>query len=45
MRKIKKSNGESPHSIDEHNYYVKVRRKEGCPKCRKGSKIVHESEI
>ena len=45
MRRIKKSTEESSHSIGEHNYYIKVRRKDGCPKCKNGSKIVHESEL
>jgi len=42
MRRKKILNEES-HGIDEHNYYIK--RKKQCPKCIKGSKIVHESEL
>ena len=42
MRKIKKLN-EEPHGINEHNYYIK--RKKQCPKCNKGSRIIHESEL
>ena len=44
MRRIKKLSEEPPHSIGEHNWYIK-RKKDGCPRCKEGSKIVHESEL
>lgn len=45
MRRIKKLSEEPPHSIGEHNYYIKYGREKVCPKCKNGSKIVHESEL
>jgi len=45
MRRIRKLSEEPSHGIDEHNYYIRYHKKDGCPKCKKGSKIVHESEL
>jgi hypothetical protein len=45
MRKIRKLSEEPPHSINEHNYYIRYAAEKVCPKCKKGSKVVHETEL
>jgi len=44
--KIKRKNlfkYKDKHSINEHNQYI--RRKRKCPLCESGSKVVHETEL
>ena len=42
MKRIKNLS-QQPHGIDEHNYYIKTKKR--CPKCEDGSKVVHDSEL
>ena len=45
MKRIRKLSEELSHSIDEHNYYIKYGREKVCPRCKEGSKVVHETEL